>query len=201
VTTKRLLAEAKCHLLGEIINAVATIAGSAANARQGDMNRRSAKQVAAMENRVQPGDMNFEPTALSRQADPPRLPQGEGLGDVMARQQSLSAQDGKGFDYSPEATPAASVDSDFHLSPQWGQVDSMYRPPFQQDQAAQQPKKEPSNNYGQYANAASSLASTAAGLAQGPGPTGGQLPQPGNMNFQPTALAMMARRRNPYGRY
>jgi len=141
--------------------------------------------------------MDFQPTALTLEAQ--RKPDDEQqqmtLGDLSSTQDQpkLFKGDelGKGFSYSPEssAPQPGSQDSDFHSQPD-----------FQAEATAPEPSggagSGSGNNYAQYANAASGILGS---LMQRPQPGQAQIPQPGQMNFSPTALAILARRKNPYG--
>jgi len=192
LTKKEFVEACKPHFIGALINMVTTAVSTERNAATASKNR-GAQMAAAQMNRK---GMDFQPTALTLEAQKKPDDQQMSLGDLSSTQDQpkLFKGDelGKGFDYSPEASAPqpGSQDSDFHSQPDF-QAESNPTP-------GQGAGSGNTNNYAQYANAASGILGS---LMQRPQPGQAQIPQPGQMNFSPTALAILARRKNPYGGY
>jgi|KBSSwiStaDraftv2_1062776.scaffolds.fasta_scaffold00399_60 hypothetical protein len=199
-----------------LVNALTTVLGSAANARQGAANRRN-NIIAAS---IQRPDVNYndQPTALAFAAkkDPSEDINGMGLqdlnkswSDALGGQQmnTYQGQEHGGFRFNDESAPPGSRDSDFHSQSQREDP----TPPHVVDEVPKaatvaqstgglttNPNGSKSQDYSAYAGALASLVGTLAQRPQGPS---AQMPQEGQMNFSPTALAILARRKNPYGGY
>lgn len=197
MTRRELLNESRPHLAGAIINAVVAIGSGANNARQAAKNNQDQKSTAAMQNLPKGGTSDFQPTALAQQAkDASSNVDQMGLQDLVKKQ---DAQQGGGMQmggkFSEAGQPPAGTEQDFHLKTSALDVpQNTFQQPQQPQQAPAQQQGLSNGQYIQLAQAAGGLASS---LAQRPNAPGAQIPQAGNMNFQPTALAQLARR-GPY---
>lgn len=190
------LEQAKPHWVGAAVGLVTAAASAYMNAQQQASTRRNARNASALSGMGGGGQGGSnQPTALSAmaQSKPDNLNQ-MGFADLLNKQQQGAQfnetpdpfKDQAGFsqDAKPPAPGAASTVAT-STAPGTKDPDSRM---FSGDDAKG------------YVGAASSLASIAQGIAQRPQMQGAPIPQPGPMNFQPTALAQLARR-NPYGGY
>lgn len=211
------------HYVGAIIGAVAAAASAAAAARQGAAQRRSARNSAALSSMPQGGGSQFTPTALSEQAKGGQNDLNSlGLKDLMSGDNKQEFNLFKGNELAPsqfspagQAPAPGATDKDFHLfgggemqanlaAQSMGQPPPVTSQPVQPGAPAQQGQQGDAGAGGggmgsaDYINLASTAGQLAAQFAlsgRGGAGQGGGIPQPGNMNFQPTALAQLARRR------
>lgn len=206
----------------------AALIGAGSQASAAEKQKSAGLTGSALANQPKGGGSNFAPTALTLEAQQKQPDIGSmGLQDLVGNQKNQSlfqgTELGKGFDYSSGAepkdtvpisgsvagappwqgdyarsAPPASSDADFHLSSDFGKIDNLSSvqsaAPAATGAAA---SATGGNNYAQYANAASGILGQLMQKQQVPG---AQIPQPGQMNYQPTALSLLARR-NPYGGY
>lgn len=189
---KEVLNEVHCHY--EWIGAALAALGTAASQYQQARARAAQKRQNAMANTPQSGGGasagQFTPTALSQSAkgsggDMNNL----GIKDLLKPQEEQKFNLGSvGFSDAGQAPAPGSSDKDFHLFT-GNELDKepTYKPPQEQEQ-----KPDNTNAYLSLAQTASQLGQA---LAQGPPAPPGFMPQPGPMNYQPTALAQLARRR------
>lgn len=188
-----LLEQAKPHWVGAAIGALTAAASAYANARQQSATRRNTRNAAALGELGGAGSAgSFQPTALSAKAagDDTNGLNSMGIADLLKKQQS-GATFGETPDPFGSSKPQAGFSNDAKPAAQGGA-------PGSKEPDSRMFEDTPKDNTNSYINAASSLAGLAQGLAQRPQMQGAPIPQPGPMNFTPTALAQLARR-NPYG--
>lgn len=191
---------AKPHFITALVGAVVAAAGAYANAQQQAANRRNQRKSAALSSLGSgaPGGAGAQPTALAMQAK-----QGGGGGDLNSlgiedllnqpkpEEQEFNLGESAGFSDAGQAPDPSGQQFKAFAG---NELDPNRFNAFGQQQEPTAETKPP-NDYGQYIDLASIVGGIAADLAKGPPAPPGYMPSPGSMNYQPTALAMLARRR------